>query len=107
MGRFYSQDGMYVCERQEPKQTILKKIMTANPVLILNIDFYINSDGNLVFTEKYHLDRGHCCQSGCLHCPYGYNQKTDPNVPAEFNDAWGSDDNAEDEAELLQEDDED
>jgi hypothetical protein len=60
--------------------------------LVSNIDFYINTEGNLVFTEKYHLDRGYCCQSGCLHCPYSYNKKVDPNVPAEFSDAWISDD---------------
>jgi len=26
----------------------------------------------LVFTEQYHIDRGHCCGSGkgCRHCPY-------------------------------------
>lgn len=60
-------------------------------VLIPNIDFYINPDGNLVFTEKYHLDRGHCCQSGCMHCPYGYKDKVDPNVPPEFRDAWQDD----------------
>ncbi|WP_263359042.1 DUF5522 domain-containing protein [Acidicapsa ligni] len=29
----------------------------------------------LVFTEAYHLRRGWCCQSGCRHCPYGF-QKT-------------------------------
>jgi len=62
------------------------------PALKANIDYYINSDGNLVFTEKYHLDRGYCCQSGCLHCPYSYNKKVDPNIPAEFSDAWTSDD---------------
>ena len=39
-------------------------------------DFYINEDGYKVFTEKYHLKRGHCCKSGCKHCPYGYNKKT-------------------------------
>jgi hypothetical protein len=27
----------------------------------------------LVFTEAYHLRRGYCCQSGCRHCPYGFN----------------------------------
>lgn len=32
-------------------------------------DFYIES-GQYVFTEKYHLKRGFCCQSGCRHCPY-------------------------------------
>ncbi len=56
--------------------------------LIPNIDYYINSNGDLVFTEKYHLKRGHCCSSGCLHCPYGYKDKIDPSIPAEFRDAW-------------------
>ena len=35
-------------------------------------DFYINPDGLLVMTEAYHLKRGICCQSACLHCPYGF-----------------------------------
>ena len=35
-------------------------------------DYYINEDGNYVFTKEYHIKRGHCCKSGCLHCPYGY-----------------------------------
>lgn len=26
--------------------------------------------GNLVFTAVSHLERGHCCSSGCRHCPY-------------------------------------
>lgn len=39
-------------------------------------DYYTNDDGFIVFTEKYHLKRGHCCKSGCKHCPYGYNKKT-------------------------------
>ncbi len=40
-------------------------------------DFYINSEGFVVFKESYHLKRGHCCKSGCKHCPYGYDKKTD------------------------------
>ncbi|MBS1486490.1 MAG: hypothetical protein JST43_02780 [Bacteroidetes bacterium] len=32
-------------------------------------DFYLEN-GLIVFTEKYHLKRGFCCQSGCRHCPY-------------------------------------
>jgi hypothetical protein len=39
-------------------------------------DFYLSPEGYKVFTEKYHLKRGYCCESGCRHCPYGYNQKT-------------------------------
>ena len=40
-------------------------------------DFYYNEKGYKVFTEKYHLKRGYCCKSGCKHCPYGYDKKTD------------------------------
>lgn len=32
-------------------------------------DYYIE-DGKYVFTEHFHLKRGHCCGSGCRHCPY-------------------------------------
>ncbi len=39
-------------------------------------DFYYSDEGFIVYTEKYHLKRGSCCQSGCKHCPYGYNKKT-------------------------------
>ena len=42
-----------------------------------NEDYYINQDGYRIFTEKYHLKRGYCCKSGCKHCPYGYDKKTD------------------------------
>jgi len=38
-------------------------------------DFYTSDEGYIVFTESYHLKRGHCCQSGCRHCPYGFNKK--------------------------------
>ncbi|MFG1503503.1 DUF5522 domain-containing protein [Halobacteriovorax sp. GFR7] len=40
-------------------------------------DFYINEDGNTVFTKEFHLRRGYCCESGCLHCPFGFNEKDD------------------------------
>ena len=45
-------------------------------------DFYYNDKGYRVFTEKYHLKRGYCCKNGCLHCPYGYDKKTDSMVLA-------------------------
>ena len=31
---------------------------------------FYKENGNVVFTEKYHLNRGYCCESGCRHCPY-------------------------------------
>ncbi|MBS1970863.1 MAG: hypothetical protein JSU04_11175 [Bdellovibrionales bacterium] len=39
-------------------------------------DFYIDPEtGYQVMTELFHKKRGHCCQSGCRHCPYGFSQK--------------------------------
>ncbi len=40
--------------------------------LVQGEDYYINEQGNWVFTTAYHLKRGYCCNSGCKHCPYGY-----------------------------------
>ena len=37
-------------------------------------DFYYQGE-YLVFTEQYHLKRGHCCENGCKHCPYKKNQE--------------------------------
>ena len=45
--------------------------LSQKPALIENIDYYIENDF-FVFTEKFHLDRGYCCKSGCRHCPYGF-----------------------------------
>ena len=42
-----------------------------------NEDYYYNEQGYKVFTENFHLKRGYCCKSGCKHCPYGYDKKTD------------------------------
>jgi hypothetical protein len=37
-------------------------------------DFYHSEEGYIVFTEKYHLKRGYCCNNGCKHCAYGFNK---------------------------------
>jgi hypothetical protein len=33
-------------------------------------DYYLDENGNVVFTAVYHLNRGTCCGNGCRHCPY-------------------------------------
>jgi hypothetical protein len=33
--------------------------------------YYLNANGDYVFTAEYHLARGFCCENDCLHCPYG------------------------------------
>ena len=45
--------------------------------LIEGIDFYFEG-GYMVFTEKYHLDRGFCCGNACRHCPYNYANVPEP-----------------------------
>jgi hypothetical protein len=36
-------------------------------------DTYIDPmSGYAVFTALSHTKRGHCCKSGCRHCPYGF-----------------------------------
>ena len=42
------------------------------------IDYYLNEEGLMVLTEKYHLDRGYCCGKGCKHCPFGYEAVPEP-----------------------------
>ncbi len=42
-------------------------------------DYYFNEDGFMVFTAAYLLKRGYCCESGCRHCPYGF----DPQGPTD------------------------
>ena len=46
--------------------------------LIEGIDFYINKNGDVVLTEKYHLKKGFCCGLGCQHCPYNYENVAEP-----------------------------
>jgi hypothetical protein len=33
-------------------------------------ELYYLENGKVVFTPKYHIERGYCCESGCRHCPY-------------------------------------
>jgi hypothetical protein len=40
-------------------------------VFVENLHYYTENN-YWVFTEMFHLLRGHCCKSGCRHCPYGF-----------------------------------
>ena len=42
------------------------------------VHYYINEQGLVVLTAKYHLDRGYCCGNGCRHCPYEYENVPEP-----------------------------
>lgn len=41
-------------------------------------DYYYNEEGFIVFSAKYHLQRGYCCGNGCKHCPYNYCDVPEP-----------------------------
>jgi len=44
------------------------------PELVEGEDFY-REGPYIVFTAKYLLKRGYCCESGCRHCPYGFRRQ--------------------------------
>ncbi len=46
--------------------------------LVEGADFYYNSEGFVVLTEKYHREKGICCGNGCLHCPFDYVNVPEP-----------------------------
>lgn len=41
-------------------------------------DYYFDDNGLMVFTEKYHLEKGFCCGNGCRHCPFEYDAVPEP-----------------------------
>ena len=43
----------------------------SDDALVEDIDYELEG-GCLVFTAWYLLKRGACCESGCRHCPYGF-----------------------------------
>lgn len=36
---------------------------------------YLSDEGHTVFTSQFLKNKGTCCKSACLHCPYGYTIK--------------------------------
>jgi hypothetical protein len=45
-------------------------IATSAGSLVEGEDYYWEGEA-IVFTERYHMRRGSCCESDCRHCPYG------------------------------------
>ncbi len=43
--------------------------MSESLTLIEGEDFY-REGAAVVFTARYHLRRGYCCENGCRHCPF-------------------------------------
>jgi hypothetical protein len=36
---------------------------------------YLTPQGHTIFTGQFHKNRGTCCRSTCVHCPYGFTIK--------------------------------
>ena len=36
---------------------------------------YLSSEGYTVFTSQFLKNRGTCCKTSCLHCPFGFTLK--------------------------------
>jgi hypothetical protein len=45
-----------------------------NATLVEGEDYYFEQE-LMVFTARYHLRRGYCCDQGCRNCPYGPTQE--------------------------------
>jgi len=54
--------------------------------LVENEDYYLDQ-GLMVFTGRYHLRRGYCCDQGCRHCPYAEALEGDAKVDVDYNEA--------------------
>jgi hypothetical protein len=55
--------------RVAPTNATKAGVNSANTI-VAGEDYYLEGDA-IVFTARYHLRRGYCCESGCRHCPYG------------------------------------
>jgi hypothetical protein len=61
------------CHEWEGNETIRAETQKVPPDSRPHVDeedFYLDDNGNLVFTASYHLKRGNCCGNGCRHCPF-------------------------------------
>lgn len=38
--------------------------------------YYTDKYGNTIFRAEYYKNKGRCCKSSCLHCPYGHTLRT-------------------------------
>jgi len=50
------------------------RFMSEQLTLVEGEDYYWEGAA-MVFTACFHLRRGRCCESGCRHCPYDFQQQ--------------------------------
>ncbi|WP_299290859.1 DUF5522 domain-containing protein [uncultured Mucilaginibacter sp.] len=49
---------------------------------LANEDFYLDENGNTVFTAQFHLKRNYCCKNKCRHCPWKYTSEKQKKLPS-------------------------
>lgn len=76
LGTIYFEIKIMLYGFQKSIQFTLSLLIMKKIVPIEEGDYYLTPEGYRCFTEQYHLKRGYCCESGCKHCPYGYNKAT-------------------------------
>ncbi len=64
--------------------TSTEDTMTSPPMLVEGEDYYCEGPA-IVFTARFLLRRGYCCESGCRHCPYHLDKATLPGTPIDSN----------------------
>jgi hypothetical protein len=57
----------HIANEHHDTETVLAEVQRA---ILADLDYYIDENGNVVFTAAYHLKRGACCKNQCRHCPY-------------------------------------
>jgi hypothetical protein len=57
---------------EDPDAVVAEVFRLTRPTgsMLLPEDYYLDENGNMVFTAAYHLERGTCCGNGCRNCPY-------------------------------------
>jgi hypothetical protein len=56
-----------IAQEHETADAVLAEVRR---VLSTESDFYLDENGDTVFTARFHLKRGACCSNACRHCPY-------------------------------------
>jgi hypothetical protein len=67
-----------LAEEQVPivdRETVEDNSSNKNSDLQEGVDYYFEN-GLIVFTGTFLQKRGFCCESGCRHCPFGYDSKS-------------------------------
>jgi len=70
---------------QMVKFSLLHSFPAQKELMVEGLHYY-RENGQIVFTELYHLQRGYCCHNGCRRCAYGCASPSDNSALNKEND---------------------